>query len=62
MRAAVRSLSPVSMTTRVKPQAAQLGHGLGHAGLQRVLHADDAHELAIDGQVQRRQPLGLLAR
>ena len=42
-----------------KPQAAKLGNRLGNAGLERVLHADDAHELAVHGKVERREALGL---
>ena len=41
-----------------KPQAAKLGDGLGNASLERILHADDAHELAIHGKVERREALG----
>ena len=31
-----------------KPQAAKLSDGIGDAGLERVLHADDAHKPAVD--------------
>ena len=40
-------------------QRMQIGDGLAHSGLERILDAEHAHDRAVDRQVQRRQALHL---